>query len=90
MDLNDRPTKPPKHVIILGAGAFKSAGYPLGSELRQLMSSEKAFKEAVCKQLAEVEGLDETAYFKYVFDAQQRCDQSDYLPDSALTPGTTA
>lgn len=36
---------PKKHVIILGAGASVSSGYPVADQLRLLMSSEKRLRE---------------------------------------------
>jgi hypothetical protein len=38
-----------KHVIFLGAGASKASGYPLASELRLLLSSERHFLDWVTK-----------------------------------------
>ncbi len=47
----------PRHVIILGAGASSTSGYPLADTLRLLMSSEKAVQRELQKQ-----GISDTDY----------------------------
>jgi len=51
----------PRHVIILGAGASSTSGYPLADTLRLLMSSEKAVQRELEKQ-----GISDTDYAEKV------------------------
>jgi hypothetical protein len=43
--------KKPRHVIILGAGASASSGYPVANKLRLLMSSEETLREGLSKRI---------------------------------------
>jgi hypothetical protein len=46
-----------KHVIILGAGASKTSGYPLADRLRLLMSSETTLRNVLAEQIKGDEAL---------------------------------
>ena len=59
---------PKKHVIILGAGASATSGYPLANRLRLLMSSEQVLKAELAKFNGP--GLDQV--FATVFDERTK------------------
>ena len=56
-----------KHVIILGAGASFTSGYPLADRLRLLMSSEKDFKAELTRALPEKPDLVAPIAFDLMF-----------------------
>ena len=45
--MDSKTAKTPKHVIILGAGASASSGYPVGNDLRLWMSSPRSLRERI-------------------------------------------
>jgi hypothetical protein len=54
----------PKHVIILGAGASASSGYPVGNDLRLSMSSTKALEDRIRKALENAGDVDRLGIVK--------------------------
>src|SRR5881396_3549869 len=56
-----------KHVILLGAGASCTSGYPLADRLRLLMSSEKDFKAELSRVLPDKAAFTSALAFDLLF-----------------------